>query len=71
MVQLDVLTGQYEKDEQWVHINVGGVLGATNELTDGLDVFSVHLKDQQQLPLGHMHFAFIDREVTKFCPSAV
>jgi len=40
-------------------------------LADGLDVFGVHLQDQQQLPLGHVHFAFVDREVAQFGPSAV
>lgn len=60
-----MLAGDHEQHVQRVDINVRGVVLASYELADGLDVSGVHLQDQQQLPFRDVHFALLHREVTQ------
>jgi hypothetical protein len=34
------------------------IILALDKLTDGFDISGVHLEDQEELPLGDVHFAF-------------
>ena len=65
VLKLYVLAGDHEQHEQGIDVDVCGVVLAGYELADCLDVSSIHLQDQQQLPFGDVHFALLHREVAQ------
>jgi len=65
ILERELLVGKDEQEEEAVHVDVERVELSRDELAHSLDVKRVHLQDEEQLPLGHVHLALVAREVHK------